>query len=94
MSTPTPTLTSTPTPVIVTVDGHRYDVTAFIPNHPGEKPAKNSSLAKYPGYDISQLFAEIHDAKPARKEKARGYLEQARQNGGANGIKHLGPVKN
>jgi cytochrome b involved in lipid metabolism len=90
MSTPTPT----PAPVIVTIDGHRYDVTAFIPNHPGEKPAKNVSLAKYPDQEISQLFAEIHDHKPARKEKARGLLDQARQNGEAHGIKHLGPIQN
>lgn len=81
---------STPSPVIVTIDGHRYDVTAFIPNHPGEKPAKNVSLKKYPDQDITQLFAEIHDVKPARKEKARGYLDQARQLGEYNGIKYLG----
>jgi cytochrome b involved in lipid metabolism len=82
------------TPVIVTIEGHRYDVTAFIPNHPGEKPAKNVSLAKYPGQEISQLFTEIHDAKPGRKEKARGLLNQAREKGEYDGVKYLGPVSN
>jgi cytochrome b involved in lipid metabolism len=90
MSTPTPPPTSPPTSVIVTIEGHRYDVTSFVPNHPGEKPAKNVSLGKYPDQEISQLFAEIHDHKSARKEKARGLLDQARHNGDANGIKYLG----
>ena len=70
---------------IVNIDGHRYDVTAFIPNHPGEK--ENHSITKYNGQDITELFKRKHN-KPKRQE-AFQLLADARKNGECQGIKYL-----
>ena len=73
-------------PTIVTIDGHQYDVTAFIPNHPGEK--KDRGIQKYNNQDITELFQHKH-AKPNRQE-AFSLLENARKSGECQGIKYLG----
>ena len=75
--------------VIITVDGHLYDVTGFLINHPGEKPSKSKSIRNYSGQDISQIFTEIHDNKESRKG-ARFFLDEARSKGHSVGIIYLG----
>lgn len=74
---------------IVIIDGHQYDVTGFIPEHPGEKVAKGKSITKYPNQDITEIFKAIH-AKPSRKEYAENILNQAREKGEFHGVKYLG----
>lgn len=71
---------------IVIVDNHQYDVTAFIPIHPGEKT--NRGIQKYNNQDITELFQRKH-AKPNRHE-AFLILENARKNGECQGVKYLG----
>lgn len=75
----------------VIIDNHKYEVSEFIPQHPGEKESKNRTIRNYNGDDISQLFVHLHDSKPSRKE-ARQLLDTARKLGYYSGIKYLGPV--
>lgn len=75
--------------VIVIIDNHRYDVTAFIPNHPGEK--KDHGIGNYNGQDITELFQRKHN-KPTRRG-AFLLLEEARKSGEYQGIKYLGPAQ-
>lgn len=87
-------MSNTNSPVIVTVDGHRYDVTAFLVSHPGEKIRNNKpskSIRNYSDQDISEVFSLIHDSQESRKG-ARLFLDDARKNGQSVGIKYLGPA--
>lgn len=77
--------------LIVTIDGHQYDVEGFIPDHPGEKPQKNKSITKYPNQDITEVFKAAH-AKAPRHDLAEKILTQARENGECDGVKYLGCI--
>jgi len=77
--------------IIVTISGHQYDVTQFIPQHPGEKTHKNRSIFNYPGQDITTVF-EMYHAKPTRKHEALYILEQSRIHGEYSGVKYLGKI--
>jgi cytochrome b involved in lipid metabolism len=78
-------------PLLITIDGHRYNMRGFLASHPGEKKEKNRSISNHANRDISTLFAEIHDSKASRRD-ARVYLQKARELGNFNGIVYLGPV--
>lgn len=47
------------------IDGNVYDVTSFIPNHPG-----GQAILQGCGKDVSALYAQIHD------DRARALLPQ------------------
>lgn len=76
--------------IVVTVDGHKYDVTEFIAHHPGEKPGRG--IGKYSQQDISQVFQDAHGSKDARLKAARSVLEGARNGQTTDGVRYLGPV--
>lgn len=76
---------------IVIIEGHQYDITNFIPNHPGENEKKNRSIQNYNNQDITELFQRKH-AK-AKRQEAFAILEEARKRGEFCGIKYLGPNK-
>jgi len=80
---------STNPTTIVTIDGHIYDVSGFLINHPGEKPQKGKTIIKYNNQDITKIFQDIHK-KPSRKF-AHTILENARKNREFEGIKYIGP---
>jgi cytochrome b involved in lipid metabolism len=78
-------------PLIVEINGHKYDASDFLPNHPGENPdgIPRRTISNYPDQDISKIFEMYHYHKPARKEKVLQILEECQRNGECKGLKFI-----
>lgn len=72
-------------PVILTIDGHKYDVTNF--EHPGEG-IKDIYLADFNGKNCTAEFEAQHFTDDPFE-----MLLEARDTGECDGIKYLGKAK-
>ena len=77
----------------IQIDGHIYDFTGYLQNHPGEKPQKDSSISNYANKDATERFNQCHNKKN-RWEIARNVLEKARTDGEYQGLIYIGPSLN
>lgn len=71
--------------IILTIDGHHYDVTEF--HHPGEG-IKDVYLVDFSGKDVTTDFEGSHFTDDPCK-----MLQEAREKGECDGIKYLGKVE-
>tara|TARA_R100001163_G_scaffold65825_2_gene65304 strand:- start:3250 stop:3522 length:273 start_codon:yes stop_codon:yes gene_type:complete len=71
--------------IILTIEGHRYEVSAF--DHPGDG-IKGIEVHNMGGKDVSEGFEEYH-----MTDDPWEMLQEARENGECDGIKYLGPTE-
>ena len=72
--------------ILLTIDGHQYDVCDFVNQHPGEGH-NGIYLEDFENQNVSEEFEYYHADKLTR---AREWLDKAKEHGEYNGIKYIG----
>lgn len=77
---------------IIQINGHLYDFTNYVINHPGEKPSSDVSIRNYSNKETTERFNQAHNKK-GRWEVANTILDNARKNGQCDGLVYIGPAQ-